>query len=146
MNNSKVKGARLSFAVVAAAMFPAFGHSQVPPTSHPLRVEGRTLDGKPFAMTGRDAVLMCVMLNDAEHLRGLIAEGRDINTPLYGLPDRPTFLHLAVQKGHLEVTRVLLENGASSRGKTSRGVTPLSIAQDNHQARMIELLSEYSAK
>lgn len=140
MNKSRMKDARLSFVVAVVAMFPACS-CILTAASHPVRVEGRTLDGKPYTLTGRDAVLMCVMLNDAENLRRLIAEGQDIKTPLTGLPGRPTFLHLAVQKSYLEVARVLLEGGASSTAKTARGATPLSIAKDTNQTKMIKLLS-----
>jgi ankyrin repeat protein len=46
----------------------------------------------------------------------------------------------AVYGGQLEITRVLLENGASNRLRTARGQTALDVAKEKGNAAMEALL------
>ena len=122
------------------------GCRNAPQGNAPVRVKIRTLDGDVSYATGREAVLECVMVNDTDNLRRLIAEGQDIKTPLLGMAERWTFLHFAVSKGHEEVARLLLEHGAEVNAQSTNGTTALSIAQSHHQTNLIDLLRKYGAK
>ena len=111
----------------------------------PVHVEERTLDGSVGYSIGRDAVLTCVTLNDTKNLKRLIAEGQD-QIPLRGSKEGWTFLHIAAQKGHVEAAELLIKNGADVNAKTDAGFTPLKIAEEQHQSRMIDLLHKHNAK
>ena len=137
---------KLRGCLVAVAVFSARGCSDARHSSQPVRVESRTLDGKPYSLTGRDAVLHCVMVNDTNHLRQLVAEGQDIKSPFRELANGWTVLHLAAQEGHVEVARLLIENGANVVAKSANGATPLSIAESNHRTEVIELFRKYVGK
>ena len=47
---------------------------------------------------------------------------------------------MASQKGHLEMVKFLIENGADVRKENKDGVTPLSIASQNGNMEVIEFL------
>jgi hypothetical protein len=56
-------------------------------------------------------------------VRRLLAEGHPVNAvdPSFGL----TPLHFAVRNGHVEVARLLIENGADLTQPSTQGITPL---------------------
>jgi ankyrin repeat protein len=43
-----------------------------------------------------------------------------------------TPLHYALQDGHADVSRLLLDHGADTRGATNKGVTLLELAQSSN--------------
>lgn len=73
--------------------------------------------------------------NDLEELRRALAENiisdTNINMPLIGAR---TALHIAAEKGLVDITELLLQAGANPYLKAVRGFTPLHLAvQNNHQ-------------
>jgi ankyrin repeat protein len=59
---------------------------------------------------------------------------------------RETPLHLAAQEGHVQVARILLENGADAGGKSNGFWTPMSLASNQGHTEIVELLKEYGAE
>src|ERR1043166_9655796 len=135
-----------SVCLLAAVVSFACGCSNAPQANQPVRVKIYTKDGDVGYATGREAVLECVMVNDTNNLRRLIAEGQDIKTPVLGMAERWTFLHLAVYKGHEEAARLLLEHGVDANAQATNGSTALFIAQSHHQTNLVDLLRKYGAK
>ena len=88
-------------------------------------------------------LLASIEEGDLERVRGLIAQGADVNFRGND-PDGETPLMRAIQAGRLEATRVLLEAGAevSCAGKVS-GWTPLMLA--HQQPKMIAELVKFGA-
>ena len=73
----------------------------------------------------------------------LLEHGADVNARD---KDLSTLLHIAVQKGWVEVVRVLLEHGASAGAEDTWGRTPYQLASLEGHSDVIKLLSEYGAK
>ncbi|KAL3151664.1 hypothetical protein ABBQ38_012652 [Trebouxia sp. C0009 RCD-2024] len=59
--------------------------------------------------------------------------------------DDTTALHFAAQKGHLEVVRFLLNEGASVNGKTRKGMTPLMFGAQSGSLELVKLLVKRKA-
>ncbi|KAL0048229.1 hypothetical protein WJX82_010668 [Trebouxia sp. C0006] len=59
--------------------------------------------------------------------------------------DDTTALHFAAQKGHAEVARFLLNEGASINGKTRKGMTALMFAAQSGNAELVKLLIKRKA-
>lgn len=57
--------------------------------------------------------------------------------------DGQTALHVAVRQGHLEIVRVLLENGASLNKPDARGWTPKALAERHAQKDIYDLVLNY---
>ena len=53
---------------------------------------------------------------------------------------------MLLEGGHILVAMVLLKNGADVNAMASDGATPLSLAKEGGQARMVELLMANGAK
>jgi ankyrin repeat protein len=60
--------------------------------------------------------------------------------------DDSTPLHLALQQGHVEVARVLVNHGAKVSAKDQDGWTPLHLASKHGHADLARLLIEHGAK
>ena len=80
------------------------------------------------------------------------ARGLDINMiqddracSVYGAPYGLTSLHIAAQRGHLEMTSFLLEQGAAVDGNNAFTETPLAIAARTGQLPLVNLLLEHHA-
>jgi ankyrin repeat protein len=58
--------------------------------------------------------------------------------------DGSTALHIATENYHYNVVKALLENGADINAVDNNNYTPLSLAQDNHNNKIIQLLREYA--
>ena len=76
-------------------------------------------------------------MGDPEIVRVLIEAGADINQPGDG---ERTPLHEAIQAGHLETVKLLLERRADRGARSRRGETPLELARRLERREMIELL------
>lgn len=76
----------------------------------------------------------------------LIAHGALVN--VHRSEDGATPLHFAALKGrkegHVEVARILLENGAEVDARMDNGATPRSIAVSRGNTRILDLLKKYS--
>ncbi|KVH89425.1 Ankyrin repeat-containing protein [Cynara cardunculus var. scolymus] len=62
---------------------------------------------------------------------------KNVNSPA---EDGQTALHVAVKKGHLEMARLLLEGGANMHKPDIRGCTPKSLAQQQGNKSIYDLL------
>ena len=69
---------------------------------------------------------------------------QDVNSRDF-TPDNITPLHLALEKGHLKVTRVLLDRGADLTARDERGLTPFHLAIQNGHAKVVRFLLERGA-
>ncbi|MCK4935754.1 MAG: ankyrin repeat domain-containing protein [Elusimicrobiales bacterium] len=81
--------------------------------------------------------------NDKETVRSLINSGVNINIKYepYGF----TPLHIACFKGHLEIVKLLLENGAAINAKDEKNPTPLHVASIQGHTKIAKLLIENKA-
>lgn len=106
-------------------------------------VAGRTLDGTEFQLTGRDALVHCVMTNDAKNLRRLLLVNRsDLDTPFGDW----TLLQYAVHQQSVACTRLLLVHGADPN-LTNGGVpTPLEMAEEKGDPALVAVLREFGAQ
>ena len=84
---------------------------------------------------------IAVQKGDAEDVRRHIGTGIDINevNDTY----RWTPLHKAASMGHLEIVRILLENGADPTPKDKWGKTALEQAEAEGHAEVAALIREY---
>jgi len=58
------------------------------------------------------------------------------------MPDWETPLHVASERGHVEIVRLLLEHGADLRARDSDGRTPSELALQYGKLEIVELLSQ----
>jgi hypothetical protein len=65
---------------------------------------------------------------DAAEARRLLDAGVDINGDIGGLASVSTALHVAANKGHTEVVRLLLSRGADVNALAEELVTPMHLA------------------
>lgn len=84
-----------------------------------------------------------VRTSDAERMRGLFEKGFDAPNIRDGKGN--TLLMLASYNGQLEMTRVLLENGADPQIANDMGQIPLAGAAFKGNAAMTKLLIEHGA-
>ncbi|KAF2164251.1 hypothetical protein M409DRAFT_37098, partial [Zasmidium cellare ATCC 36951] len=77
-------------------------------------------------------------------LRWLIEQVININDEEEG-EIRATALHYAVSWGHLEMTKLLLDNGAEIDHATGQGWTPLLVAAQNGDRNIAAVLVDYGA-
>jgi len=74
-----------------------------------------------------------------EDIVALVEGGADVNAA-GDLGSTP--LHEAVEQGHLEVVKFLLEHGASPTVKNELGKTPCDIARDDERADLTRILQD----
>ncbi len=72
----------------------------------------------------RQAVLRAVAEGDEDTLLGLLARNEGVNFTQGGT----TPLHLAAEKGHSDIERILIKHGADFHMRNEEGKTPLEIA------------------
>jgi ankyrin repeat protein len=111
----------------------------------------KNTDPKSAAMPEMDAetyemiqqLFQLVRTSDAERMRGLFEKGFDAPNIRDGKGN--TLLMLASYNGQLEMTRVLLENGADPQIANDMGQIPLAGAAFKGNAAMAKLLIEHGA-
>ena len=79
-------------------------------------------------------------VGDAKQVRQAILDGYDVNQPSEG---GYTALHAAAENNHIDVIRVLLENGANFNAKVVTGMTPLEMAKAAECEEAVKLLEEF---
>ena len=72
----------------------------------------------------------------------VIEHAQDVHSQGFTDPDKATPLHLASEKGHVEVARFLLEHGAGVTARNKFGDTPLHLAK---QVEVADLLIKHGA-
>ena len=85
-----------------------------------------------------------VFHNDTRVVRWLLDHGADPNVQSRYNKSAP--LHEALQRGSIEIARVLVEHGASAEVENSDGRTPLDYASEEHRDEIIKLLLEHRTK
>jgi len=113
--------------------------------AQPVTIQSRTLRGRTFTLTGMDALLYAIMINDSNTAKKLLDEGMDINKPFQR---GWTFLHLAAQKNRVEIAEMLISKGARvnvRNGKDGQGSTPLEVAVSRKHNEMAEMLRKHGA-
>ncbi|TGL98038.1 hypothetical protein EHQ76_13475 [Leptospira barantonii] len=79
-------------------------------------------------------------------VKSMIQEGANMNRP-FEFEKKITPLGLATLKGHTEIMKLLIENGAKADYKNSKSdLTPLMIATGNEQAEALKILISNGAK
>jgi len=73
----------------------------------------------------------------------IIEHSQDLDTQCFG--HKSTALHLASRRGHVEVIRVLLDNGADADAQTKYESTPLHMASTGGHMEAVRLLLERGA-
>ena len=61
-------------------------------------------------------------------------------------PDGSSPLHYAAKHGHKEVVNILLQRGANNTKANEDGHTPLSLARENEQWKVVEIIQFHDAK
>ncbi len=107
-------------------------------------VTGHTLTGESFQLTGHDALLHCVMTNNADSLqRLLIMDTHDLDRSVKN--GEWTLLQHALQNGFVSTTTLLLENGADPNAASDGTPTPLELAHRNRRPDLIAVLIRFGA-
>ena len=73
----------------------------------------------------------------------ILSHGVDVNT---AGEHNYTPLHNAIEQGHIEVVRYLLNHGANPFAKTDYGDTPAQLAKKLKEQKVFELLQAYECK
>jgi ankyrin repeat protein len=108
--------------------------------SHPVTIKAPSMNGEPATLTGFDAMLQAVVVNDKTVARDLLEEGSfDVNKPLDVLTGW-TLLHLAAQYDRPEIGAMLLRRGAGINARNAGGRTPLGVAVSNKHPEMADVL------
>ena len=76
-----------------------------------------------------------------DDVRNALHAGVDADTVSYGV----TSLHAAAREGHIEIVRLLLENGADPNFELDSHITPLHMAAAFGQTAIVKLLLENGA-
>jgi ankyrin repeat protein len=79
-----------------------------------------------------------------EVVRALVRAGADVNA--CGGVARPTALHMAARRGHVEIARALLDSGAAVNARDRKGDTPLQRAINCRKNGVSQLLLERGAR
>jgi ankyrin repeat protein len=80
--------------------------------------------------------------SDLPSLRTLLKKHAEVNAPQ---PDGMTALHWAAYHGELEAAKILLANKADVAATNRYGIAPLSLACQNGNGAIVELLLKYGA-
>lgn len=105
----------------------------------PVTLKRWPMDGEPYILTGFDAMLDAVILNNKAVALALLDE-RSFDVNLKISDDRWTLLHLAAQYDRQEIGEMLLKHGAVVNPRNRGGATPLHVALANKHPEMASLL------
>jgi len=126
--------------------------------SHRLAITSMFFSGLLIAVSGSwwvwrtwysaDQIQAAVEADDVDRVALLIKLGApvDVEIPgefeleLYPDPINGKLLHWAAEKGHLDLAKLLLANGAQVDAKNNYGVTPLHCATDKDHLDLAKLL------
>ncbi|KAH8726741.1 hypothetical protein GQ44DRAFT_613477, partial [Phaeosphaeriaceae sp. PMI808] len=97
-----------------------------------------------FKTTGLHLVAFLGLLQLSEALLATMKAKESPVNSKDGIQNMP--LHYAVQNGHMEVVKLLLEHGAEVDSKGSEGRTPLSWAAEEGYEAVVKLLLEHGAE
>jgi riboflavin biosynthesis pyrimidine reductase len=86
----------------------------------------------------------CASETGPEVVRALVRAGADVDA--CGGVTRATALHMAARRGHVEITRVLLDSGAAVNARDRKGDTPLQRAINCRKNGVSQLLLERGAR
>jgi ankyrin repeat protein len=87
------------------------------------------------------SVFEAIERGDIAIIRDLIAKGWDVKQDNSRIP-----LHLAAERGHLEIVNLLLEKGADINAPDKNGLTPLCVAALNRNSEIVNLLLKKGAQ
>uniref|UniRef100_A0A0G4IBJ4 Uncharacterized protein n=1 Tax=Chromera velia CCMP2878 TaxID=1169474 RepID=A0A0G4IBJ4_9ALVE len=90
------------------------------------------------AVSLNEELLLSATRGNARDVEAFLQEGADVNTT--DPQTNRTPLHMAVSNGHLEVTVLLLREGAAVDAVDNRDMTPLHLASLSGQAEIVEAL------
>ena len=76
-------------------------------------------------------------------VKGLAIDPKDVNSQHFD--DALTPLHISSRKGHVDITRILVEHGANATAQDQRGLTPLHWASGNSHLDIARTLVEHGA-
>jgi hypothetical protein len=128
----------LVFVLLSACRSEPDRPAQVP--AKPVTVQAGTIDGPPDKLTGFDAMVHSVIVNNKTAARDLLDEGSfDVNKTLDATSGW-TLLHLAAQYDRPEIGGMLLQHGAKINARNAGGRTPLGIALSHQHPQMAEVL------
>ena len=105
----------------------------------PVKIEVRGVDGAAHGVGGRDAIFHCILDRDDEGLRRLLAEGHDLDAPVFEA-DGWTFLHHAAYQGSREAVELLIARGADVNARVKNGPSPLQVAHTAGRDDIAEVL------
>ena len=97
-----------------------------------------------LAITRTEPLYYASSFNLMELVTELLASGANVEAR--GGRAASTALHVACHRGHIDIARVLLENGANLDYSDAYGVTPLYWAAVNRRKDIVELLENLSWK
>ncbi|CAH0549306.1 unnamed protein product [Brassicogethes aeneus] len=89
-------------------------------------------------INGYSPLMFAVYKNHTETVEFLINQGADVN--LRGSKDNRTALHVAAATGNIEMSNVLVSNGADINAQDINGYSPLMFAVDNNHPETAEFL------
>jgi hypothetical protein len=105
-------------------------------------VVGKTLDGKSFQLTGHDALMDCVMRNNAESLNRLLTMDKyDLDLSIRD--GQWTLLQIALLHNCVETTSLLLRHGADPNFASKGTPQPLELAQRSGRKELVVLVQKY---
>ena len=84
-----------------------------------------------------------VFQNSIQEVKRLIDKGIDVNEEALNFQVIP--LHIAAYKGHEEIAKLLISNGADINAKAITGNTALHLATQNNNFNIVRLLLAYKA-
>lgn len=93
---------------------------------------------------GATALHLAVVTERIDIVKILVEAGADLN--IQDSYDNSTALHLAVERNNTQIIKILVEAGADLNIKDKNGLTPLNIAVNDRNTKIITLLESQSKK
>ena len=117
--------------------------------THCLLLQAKNINSQD--RKGRTALHAAVISNSLDCARLLLMNGADPNIRQRPDPSEPTSslkspLHLASERGHPEMVRLLAEFGGDVFAKDANGLTAMDLAEQQHHTAVVEVLAEALAE